>query len=524
MGSPFRRQSFLPEGLIVDGIEYAADALVAVARSSSRTSLCPVCGRASAQIHSRYERSLGDLPAHGRQVRIRLQVRRFRCQGDNCSRRIFAERLPPNIVQPWGRRSARLQEIVHYVALILGGRPGQNLAQRLLVPVSKDTLLRSIRRRGAPRVVPPTVIGIDDWAWRRNQRYGTIICDLERRKTIALLPDREPATSEAWLRAQRQIEIVARDRGGGYGLAIAKALPRAIQVADRWHLMENASSAFVDAVRRSMGKIRTAIGAATINPDLLTAAERLQYEGYLRREETNAAILELTKAGIPIKEIVRRTGHSRGLIRRILRGQRSDVFRVRESSLELYLPWLEEQWAAGRRNGAALWRQLKSRGFRGSLRVVTEWATRRRRAERADSGLTRTPSSRTIARLMTVERDRLSKAETVTVTVIENGVPLLVEAREMIGAFQAMIRKKALAELQPWLERARTSLVASFANGVMKDQAAVAAAITSGWSNGQTEGQITKLKLVKRQMYGRGKIDLLQARVIGQPDLPVHQN
>jgi transposase len=329
------------------------------------------------------------------------------------------------------------------------------------------------------------------------------------------LADREPATSEAWLRAQQQIATVARDRGGGYGLAIAKALPRAIQVADRWHLMENASSAFVDAVRKSMGKIRNAIGAATINPDLLTAAERLQYEGYLRREETNAAILELAKAGVPIKEVVRRTGHSRGLVRRILRGQRSDVFRVRESSLELYLPWLEEQWAAGRRNGAALWRQLKSQGFRGSLRVVTEWATRRRRAERADSGLTRTPSSRTIARLMTVERDRLSKAETVTVTVIENGLPSLVEAREMITAFQAMIRKKSLADLQPWLERARTSLVASFANGVMKDQAAVAAAFTSGWPNGQTEGQITKLKLVKRQMYGRGKIDLLQARVIG---------
>jgi transposase len=408
-----------------------------------------------------------------------------------------------------------LQEIVHYVALVLGGRPGQNLAQRLLMPVSKDTLLRTLRRRRASRVVPPTVIGIDHWAWRRNQRYGTIICDLQRRKTIALLADREPATSEAWLRAQQQIEIVARDRGGGYGLAIAKALPRAMEVADRWHLMENASSAFVDAVRKSMGKIRNAIGAATINPDLLTAAERLQYEGYLRREETNAVILELAKAGVTIKDIVRRTGHSRGLVRRILRGQRSDVFRVRESSLELYLPWMEEQWMAGRRNGAALWRQLKGQGFRGSLRVVTEWATRRRRAERMDNRLTRTPSSRTIARLMTVERDRLSKAEAVTVAIIESGVPLLVEAREVIADFQAMIRRKSITDLEPWLDRARTTLVASFANGVIKDQAAVAAAITSGWSNGQTEGQITKLKLVKHQMYGRGKIDLLQARVIG---------
>jgi transposase len=143
-------------------------------------------------------------------------------------------------------------------------------------------------------------------------------------------------------------------------------------VADRWHLMENASRAFLDAVRKSMRQIRTAIGAATINPELLTAAERIQYEGYLRREDTNSTILELGKVGVTIKEIVRRTGYSRGLVRRVLRGQRSDVFRVRESSLELYLPWLDAQWSAGRRNGAELWRRLKTQGYRGSLRVVMD--------------------------------------------------------------------------------------------------------------------------------------------------------
>lgn len=217
-----------------------------------------------------------------------------------------------------------------------------------------------------------------------------------------------------------------------------------------------------------------------------------------------------------IKEIVRRSGHSRGLVRKVMRGQRSDVFRVRESSLELHLRWLDEQWAAGHRNGAELWRRLQRQGFRGCLRVVSEWAARRRRAETVESGeLGRAPSARTIARLMTIARDGLSKAETVTVAAIESGVPPLVEAREVIAAFQAMVRKRSLADLEPWLERARSSLVASFANGVIKDRAAVSAAITSPWSNGQTEGQITKLKLVKRQMYGRGKLDLLQARVTG---------
>ncbi len=452
----------------------------------------------------------------GKPVRLVVVARRFHCDAVLCGRRIFAERFEEDVLAPWARRTGRLDHIVHHLGLALGGRPAASFARRLMVPVSNDTLLRVVRRRGSPRFVPPTVIGIDDWAWRRNQRYGTIICDLERRKTIALLPDREPATAQAWLSDQPQINVVARDRGGGYALAAAKALPKATQVADRWHLMENASRAFLDAVRKSMRHIRTAIGAATINPDLLTAAERIQYEGYLRREDSNAAILGLAKDGTTIKEIVRRTGYSRGLVRRVLRGQRSDIFRVRESSLELYLPWLDAQWASGQRNGSELWRKLKSQGFRGCLRVVGEWAERRRKAEKVDGAvLSRAPSARTVARLMIIGRDDLSKSETVTVAAIEAGVPLLVEAREIIAAFQVMIRKKCLADLDPWLERARSGLAASFANGVVKDLAAVSAAITSAWSNGQTEGQITKLKLVKRQMYGRGKLDLLQARVIG---------
>ena len=171
--------------------------------------------------------------------------------------------------------------------------------------------------------------------------------------------------------------------------------------------------------------------------------------------------------------------------------------------------------SAGSRNGAELWRRLRRHGFRGSLRVVTEWTTRRRRAERAPAGgLGRVPSARSIARLLSVGRDALSRSETLTVAAIETGVPLLIEARELIAGFQGMIRKRAVAELGNWIARARSSLVASFATGVMKDEAAVTAALTLAWSNGQTEGQITKLKLVKRQMYGRGKIDMLQARMI----------
>lgn len=228
-----------------------------------------------------------------------------------------------------------------------------------------------------------------------------------------------------------------------------------------------------------MRQIRTVIDATTINPQLLSAAERLQYEGYLRREETNAAILARPKNGIPIKQIVRQTGHSRKLVRQVILGERTDVVRTRQSSLDLLLPWLDDEWASGCRTGAELWRRLAACGFRGSLRVVSEWATRRRLAKKADSqNLQRIPSARTIARLMTIGRDLLTKAETLTVASIEAGVPTLVEACEIIAEFHMMTRRKTEVGLIPSIERARASLVASFASGVAKDQAAVRAAIT----------------------------------------------
>jgi transposase len=157
---------------------------------------------------------------------------------------------------------------------------------------------------------------------------------------------------------------------------------------------------------------------------------------------------------------------------------------------------------------------LRELGFRGCRGVVSEWSARRKRAEKADAGaIGRAPSARTIARLLTIGRDQLSKAQTLTVAAIERGVAALAEARDILAEYQAIIRRKALPELDDWLDRAARSLIGAFANGIVKDRDAVQAAITLAWSNGQTEGQIRKLKLVKRQMYGRGKIDLLQARV-----------
>ncbi len=231
-----------------------------------------------------------------------------------------------------------------------------------MLPVSRDTLLRVVRRR-APLTGarPVTVIGIDDFAWKRGQRCGTLVCDLERRRIVDLLPDQEPATIEAWFGVHPEITVVSRDQGGCYGQAATRAAPQAMQVADRWHLMENASAAFLDAVRRSIRSIREMLHATVIDPALLTCAERSQYDDFLLRQENSRTIK--AAPGMSIKKITRQTGRSRKLVRSVLSGGDGDVFRCRGNVLEPHLVRLGAEWDSECRNGAELWRRLRAANF-----------------------------------------------------------------------------------------------------------------------------------------------------------------
>ncbi len=507
-----------PAGLVVDRHEIGGAGITVHAHSASPTSDCPACGLASSSVHSRYGRSLGDLPAHGRRLRIRLSARRFRCRNAACERRVFTERFAPDLIQAHARRTSRLDVLTHAIALALGGRPGERLAERLSMPVSADTLLRLLRRRATPTPSDVRVVGIDDFAWLKGQRYGTIICDLERRCTIDLLPDREGGTVAAWLAAHPGVEIVCRDRGSGFREGATKGAPQALQICDRWHLLENATAAFVEAVKRHMGDLRRAITGGDIDPEVLSSAEKVQWAGWKRRDEVNGTVRSLKSQGHSIKGIVRATGVSRQTVRRILAGTREDVFRSRSTTLDRWGDKLCTEWDGGCRNGAELWRRLRDAGFGGSQRVVTEWATRRRRAAQASADrldpVTPVPPARTIARLLTSERDCRS-AEALRVRVaVETTSPKIVAARNLHDRFKTMVAAKKTDDLTSWLRDAQGSELASFASGIMDDEDAVRAAIVELWSNGQTEGQVTKLKLVRRQMYGRGKIDLLQARMV----------
>ena len=510
----------IPAGLLVEQVLPEPDRITILVRPSSPACACPLCGQASDRVHSRYRRVLADLPWQGCPVALHVRARRFRRVTHGCPRRIFAERLP-EVTAPQARRTVRLAGIQRHIGLALGGEAGSRLARRLTMPVGATTLL-AMPRRGAPEAPArsPRVLGVDDWAWRRGRRYGTVLVDLERRRVVDLLPDRRADTLVAWLEAHPGAEVISRDRGGTYADAARRGAPDAVQVSDRWHLLENCSRSLLEAVRRRRSEVRsagrqdTAEAAPAMPP--MTSAERRHWERWRRQHGAYDEVMRLGREGVPIKEIVRRPRIGRNTARRWLRGAAPEPYRPRRSTLEPHRITLERRWAQGCRNGARLWRELRDAGFRGGLRVVTEWATRQRlatRPGRSASGFT-APPSRRVARMLTADPRTLDGAERRYLEQLLAISPALALARDLALRFASMVRERRAGELDRWLADAAGGELRSFADGLRQDAVAVRAALELPWSNGQTEGQITRLKLIKRQMYGRAKHDLLRARVL----------
>jgi transposase len=529
----------IPAGLLVQQVLPEPDRVVILSRPTAAASVCPLCGKASARVHSHYQRHLADLPWQGRVVVLRVQVRRFRCATDGCPRQVFAERLP-EVVTSRARRTVRLAGVQHHIALALGGEAGSRLARRLTMPVGATTLLGMLRR-GAPETPAqaPRVLGVDEWAelpkvlparraggmaaegWRRGHRYGTILIDLERRGIVALLPDRNAETLAAWLRQHPGTEVVSRDRSGSFADAARWAAPEAIQVADRWHLLENCSRALLEVVQRRRTDVRAAAQPTVPETDAeepppMTSAEHRRWVRWRRQSEAYDEAVRLHKEGVSIKAIVRRLGVGRNTVRRWLRGAAPNLFRQCRSILEPHYALLERRWTEGCHNGAQLWRELRRAGFRSGPRVVTEWATRRRLVGRPGRSALSiiAPPLRRVARWLTSEASALSTEERHYLDRLLAISAPLARARELALRFAAIVRERKTGDLDGWLVEAAESELRSFASGLKQDEAAVRTALALPWSNGQTEGQITKLKLIKRQMYGRAKHDLLRARVL----------
>ncbi|WP_431311662.1 ISL3 family transposase [Neomesorhizobium albiziae] len=501
-----------------------------VARPKAMESRCPCCHCRTGRVHSHYMRRLADLPWQGRVVEIRLHARRFRCADAQCPRRIFTERHPET-VQPKARRTVRLGESQLAIGFAVGGAPGSRLSDKLAMPVSGDTLLRMIHAASFEPPEAPRVVGIDDWAWRKGQRYGTIICDLERNRVLDLLPDRNADTVASWLEGHPGIEVIARDRAGVYAEGARRGAPDATQVADRWHLLQNLG----EALRLAVGRHRKAVSAAgkamasemagnddaRPEPPVETSPKLdcLRRSRRKQRSELYAEILDLREAGRSPRQIAPRIGMNVRTVERWLAAGGEPEHRrppARSVLMDPFREYLEKCLQEGQRNGLQLWTEIKRRGFKGSRATVYRWVAARKARPPlvAPQSPWRLPSRRNCAWLLSEDPTSLEAQTERFLHHLHENAPELSIAGELARRFAALIRGDDDAGLEQWIADATNSELASLAAGIGRDIEAVRAAITQPWSTSPVEGQINRLKTIKRQMYGRSGYPLLRSRLL----------
>lgn len=529
-------------GLRLDGVTIGTDEILASLVATQPGSACPVCGRLAQSVHSSYQRTLADLPWGRFAVRLHLVVRKFFCRTPDCPRRIFTERLP-TVVAPYARRTTRLAEVLGLLAFALGGEAGARLVAPLGMAVRPATLLRLIRRRTLAERPTPLALGVDDWALRKGHRYGTILVDLERHCIIDLLPDREAETVAQWLREHPGVAVVARDRSDAYAEGVRRGAPAALQVADRFHLAKNLGEALerffnrhrrlLQQVPRPIPKAGGASGQAPAPPvapaPLRRAAERAREQTQAKRQARYATIHARYQKGASIAQIARALQLNWKTVRKYAE---ADVcpeprpYPVRPRLLTPYEAYLRQRWDEGCHNGSRWYREVAARGFTGSRILVAIFvaALRRREAagERAPTTASVTPLEhlrpRGAAMLVVRRPADCSAAEHQTLDHLIRLAPEVARAVELSRRFLELLRaRQGSTAYATWLADALASGIPElrrFAIKLRQDDAAVQAACTEPWSNGQTEGQVHKLKLLKRQMYGRANFDLLRRRVL----------
>ncbi|QEG17286.1 ISL3 family transposase [Gimesia maris] len=510
-------------------------------RAVNSRACCPECQKESDRVHSRYTRSPSDLPCFSQKTQLILQVRRFVCINQTCKRKIFTERLT-DLIQPHARTTIRLSKIQQQIGLLLGGEPGKQLSSFLGMPCSADTLLRRIRTGSRSDYSPVRVLGVDDWALRRGQRYGTILCDLEIRQVIDLLPDRTSGSLADWLVSHPGVEIISRDRGGEYAKGASQGAPQAIQVVDRWHLLKNARETLQKVIDRHQKQVRESVKLlaereSKLSSNALHDSNPLNNSSTIPNTDNNSRkkkqimyeqICELHQSGMSIRKMACQLRVGRRTVRRYLR---TDAFPERAtrsgtSCLDPHLDELKSMWDAGVTTATVLWRRLKELGFDGSYSIVNrKVAFWRKKLQISGDGKSilhnalpvSQPSSMCLSWLLWKPIDELARNEKKLVKELLQ-TPMIFQATQLIHEFHTFIQQQDSAGWDNWLERACSENapidIRRFGKSLKRDEEAVKAAMKSIWSNGQVEGQVNRLKMVKRQMYGRASFDLLRARFL----------
>jgi transposase len=428
-------------------------------------------------------------------------------------------------------------------------------------------LIRAIRQSPEKDIPTPCVLGIDDWAKRKGQAYGTILVDLETRQPVEVLDSRTVEAVSAWLREHPGVKIVSRDRGGEYVKGVHDGAPEAEPIADRWHLLSNLREALVVLLEKKPEALKAAAadampamlgehGGECSGPDRIpplsstTTADKPTVEvplaegpqptpGQRRRQARFDQVQALYAATGSMRTVARQLHMSRRAVKRYLTADRCPEYpkgRLRISILTPFLPSLQQHWQAGCTNASQLWREIQQEGFTGSRGLVARWAAqermrlpvdlRYRRQQAADFPTLPLPASPIVpwsakraSWLIVKKPPDLADDEKAALRRLVQADPQVALGVDLAQQFIILVRHRHEDQLDSWLEKVKTSglpALISFANGLIKDWVAVRNALHYPWSNGQTEGQVNRLKFIKRSMYGRANFDLLRKRVLAR--------
>jgi transposase len=513
-------------GVVVDGAGIEGDLVTVDVRAAAGGAACPGCGLWCTKVRGRYVRRLRDAGAGGRRVVIRLLVRLLACGEAGCPRVSFAEQ-PAGLAVPYARRTPLLAGQLGAIAAELAGRAGSRLAAVLAVEVSRHTLVRVLMALPEPAAGLVRVLGIDDFSLRRGRTYATLLVDMQTGRPVDVLPDREQATVEQWLRAHPGAEVICRDRGGAYAAAARAAAPGAVQVADRWHLWHNLCEYAGQAVARHRECISSGSCACQGQPQGQQQQEQQRereregdgaaggLEAIVR--ERHAAVHQLRAAGKTQDQAAAALGLSRQAAGRYWRAPSAEtLLKTRgTSALDPWKPHLRRRWDQGITSIAALHREITALGCPGSQATTYAWLALLKLA--APARPPAPPGKQQVTRWMLTAPARLGEDEQAQLAAVLGRCPELHALAGHVTGFARILTGRHGGRLDAWMAAADAGdqpELHSFITGIRQDHDAVRNGLTLQWSSGRVEGLNTRTKLLKRQMYGRASFRLLRKRIL----------
>jgi transposase len=489
--------------------------------STKKSSRCPTCDGLSHRVHSRYWRTTRDLPISLYEVKVHLLVQKFFCDQISCPQRIFVQRCS-GFLKPYSRRTERLNEIFMHLAFSMSAEGASKFASVFSVPSSPDSFLYLIRQTSVKVQADKRIIGIDDWAIRKGQRYGSLVCDLVHHRPIALLPDRTVSTVSEWLKQHPQIKVVSRDGSYEFAKAIKLGCESAIQIMDRWHLLRNLSDKLEGYVKRCFPK---KISIPSSPEEQLNQRETSSQDQPLsEKEQQKWQLIQQAQAlyqeGRKKADVMRMLNIDRKTLNKYLVTDKPAIRSwQRVNSLDPYRSIIEEHCQKGT-TVPVLFSILKKEGYKKSFSNLSDYVAKIRKTISKEKPSHQTVSPFQLIKWMWRWPERLRTKEKQTLISVLDKYSEANKMYKLTQSFRQIIQQnRDITLLSSWIEDAKNSSIhelKAFATYLSNDIEAVKNCLLFKWSNGLLEGQINRLKVIKRQMYGRANFDLLSKKVLYQ--------